>query len=300
MKKYFSIGLGLLFAAGILAGCGKTTQTSSPLGGNTLGSGTSNGSAVQQAQVTDQLAANPTLVNEDVYESLTPMDMSTGSGFATVRPLRWWRQITSVDRSFDITTALVTVHRHLLGTFDILAGDSTATVVRPDTSRHLVRKPLDDDWERHVFLARELPDTSWRIVGTSGVQVTAKDAATHIVSVRIQAGVIDTLITDPLAMYRLRRVVCIAPHTQVQITVTTGSPTDQLFFYHADGRFRFHSNGDGTFSARWTTSLFGGLRHFGVDAISYGTLFDDTAPYDSQAWIIPFAVNDRDADLDRR
>ena len=33
--------------------------------------------------------------------------------------------------------------------------------------------------------------------------------------------------------------------------------------------------------------FFGGLHHIGVNALSNGTLFDDEAPYDSDAWILP-------------
>ena len=35
----------------------------------------------------------------------------------------------------------------------------------------------------------------------------------------------------------------------------------------------------------------GGVHHFGVNALSHGTLFDDQAPYDSQSWIEPFIVH---------
>jgi len=27
-----------------------------------------------------------------------------------------------------------------------------------------------------------------------------------------------------------------------------------------------------------------------VDAISHGTLYDDTAPYDSQRWVLPYVL----------
>jgi hypothetical protein len=33
-----------------------------------------------------------------------------------------------------------------------------------------------------------------------------------------------------------------------------------------------------------------GIRLVGVNALSRGTLFDDEAPYDSEAWLFHFAV----------
>jgi hypothetical protein len=44
-------------------------------------------------------------------------------------------------------------------------------------------------------------------------------------------------------------------------------------------------------SAEFRCRLFTrGLWHFGVDAISHATLYDDTAPYDSQRWVFPYVV----------
>ena len=34
-----------------------------------------------------------------------------------------------------------------------------------------------------------------------------------------------------------------------------------------------------------------GLHHVGVNALSNGTLYDDTARYDSQSWITPYRVH---------
>jgi hypothetical protein len=34
-----------------------------------------------------------------------------------------------------------------------------------------------------------------------------------------------------------------------------------------------------------------GLHHVGVNALSHGTLLDDTAAYDSQSWIEPYLVH---------
>jgi hypothetical protein len=131
------------------------------------------------------------------------------------------------------------------------------------------------------------------------VQVTSVNSVTRIQSVRVQAGVLDTTITDPLQMHRLRRVLRIPAGTEMTVTVTTGSATDVVVLYRWRLRARFHNNGDGTFTARWTTSDEGGMRHFGVNALSNGTLFDDAAPYDSQAWVFPFAVHPEDCNLDR-
>ena len=296
----------LLGASLALAGCGKSTQTSQP-------SPSGGGSAVDQAEVASALAADPAMVEESVYESNDPMDVQlSAGGFAAIRPLHFWRVIRSVDRRFDFefsapdsqgrpTRALVTVHKHLLGSFNILTGDTTGG----DTARHVIHKPLDDRWVRRLALVRVRSDSTgrqsrWRIAGTSGVQVTSKDALSRIVSLRIQAGTLDTTITDILELHRLRRLVMVPTNTEVTLTATSNSSENVMLFYGHDRRLRFANNGDGSYTFRFTTGDFGGLRHFGVNALSHGTLFDDTAAYDSQAWLMPFAVRTPDADIGAR
>lgn len=297
MKKFVVLAVGLVLVAGLAAGCGKSGP-SEPL--SQAGTPT----AADVAQVNAEVAANPDYVDENVYESNDPAQLDpAGPGMAAIRPLWWWRSIRSVTRRFETeytspdstgrpTMAVVTVHKRLLGSFNILVGDSAAS---PDS---LLRKPLDDHWVRRLLLKRVRTDSTghdrWRLVGTSGVQVTSANAVTRIQSVRVQAGALDTTITDPLQMHRLRRVLHIPTGTEVMVTVQTGSADDVVVFYRWMHRARFHNDGGGAFSFRWTTGAEGGLRHFGVNALSRGTLFDDSAPYDSQAWLFPFVVHDAD------
>jgi hypothetical protein len=63
-----------------------------------------------------------------------------------------------------------------------------------------------------------------------------------------------------------------------------------VLFYDHDERRRFTNNGNGTYTFTFTAGRFIGLRNFGIDVLSHGTLFDDTAAYDSNAWIFPYVV----------
>lgn len=283
-------------AALALAGCGKST---SPLQ-SAVDSGAPAGS--DQAQVATVVQGSPEYVNEDVWQSPNPLLLDGAGGFAAIRPLRFWRIITSETRTTDTqfgapdsngrpTLALVTIHRHFLGTFNIVAG-STDTA---DTTRTLVKKPLDDEWTRKLVLVRQAwpgsaAPAGWRLAGTSGVDVHTRGGSTHLVSLRIQSGVLDTTITDPLELHRLRRIELLDPGAPVTLTATTGNASDVVLYYGYDIRRRFVNNGDGTFSFQFQAGRFPGLRHFGVDALSNGTLFDDQAAYDSNAWVLPFVV----------
>jgi len=63
-------------------------------------------------------------------------------------------------------------------------------------------------------------------------------------------------------------------------------------------RSRFTNNADGTFTFTFTTGRGLGLHRFGVDALSHGTLFDDVAPYDSNAWIFDYRVSPLDLPIE--
>ena len=76
----------------------------------------------------------------------------------------------------------------------------------------------------------------------------------------------------------------------VRLTVTTERNNDVVVLYRGAGRLRFHNNGDNTYSGGFQAGWVRGTHHFGVNALSHGTLFDDALPYDSEAWALPYVV----------
>lgn len=276
----------------LLAGCGKNAQVLAP---------SPEPSTTDQSSASEEVERHPEMVEESLYLSSAQTDASAGT--AAINPLFFWRQILRVERSFEFafadtdstgrpTTAVVTVHKRLAGWFNVVAGDD-ATEGSP-TEGHVVKKALRDHWMRRVLLKRI--DTAseerrgWRIAAVSGVKVTSRSAITRLESLRVQSGDLDTTMTDPLAFWRLRRLLRFQPEAEVTLTATTAAENDVVVLYAGDRRRRFHSNGDGTYTATWKARALAGVHHLGVNALSHGTLFDDQAPYDSQAWILPYVV----------
>jgi hypothetical protein len=310
MKATPRLGLTLPLVLALLAGCGKAGAPVS-----TLDSPGSN--SAEQSAVASEMAMNPTLVDDGMSESsdqtaaepaagsVGAMGMRSAGAMTAIQPAFWWRTINHVERSFEFafadtdatglpTTAIVIVHKRLSGTFNILVRDPGSEGT--PNEGHVVAKPLADHWVRRLLLKRILrPEADplsrgWRIVAASGVKVTARDAETRIESLRVQSTGLDTTITDVLAFQRLRRILKVDPETDVTLTVTTLRNDDVVAFYAFDRRFRMRNNGDNTYSATFQSPQFAGIRHFGVNALSNGTVFDDAARYDSQAWILPYIV----------
>lgn len=306
----------LAFAlAPALSGCGK----SNPLAAT--GAASSSGSAANQAAVSSAIAQSSAAVEDGLMEAVDQAQIASAApagAAALIHPITYWRHIMDVRRTFDFafsdtdttgqpTKAIVTIHKDLGGTFNI-AFDQTPGDSMPFDSIGIVRKPLHDRWERMVMLKRVHPptasddDNEWKIVALTGVKVTSYDPAsstggslafgtTRITQLRIQSASGDTTISDPLKFFWLRRTPAFNPGENVTLTATTLTNTDVVVLMRAGMRRRFHNNGDNTYTIFWQASAEDGLHHFGVNALSNGTLFDDTAPYDSQAWILPYHVN---------
>jgi hypothetical protein len=311
-------------AALMLSSCSKNN----PMGVNGPGS-----SGTDQAAVSRTVASTPTLVDDGLMEASDQalFSATTPGALTAIRPLRFWRRITSVRRTYSFafsdtdttgrpTRAVVTVHKELAGTFNILF-DATPNDTMPFDTLATVHKPLHDLWVRQILLRRvhraadgEMVmgsgqedghdgehEDEWKVAGISGADARSFDpdhsspgapafGLTKIQSLHIQSTNLDTTITDPLQFVMLRRIHSFLPDEDVTLTATTLSNTDVLVLVRTGMRRRFHNNGDNTYTLTWHTSFEGGIHHFGVNALSNGTLFDDQAPYDSDAWIFPYLI----------
>ncbi|HEY2953876.1 MAG TPA: hypothetical protein VGK89_01360 [Candidatus Eisenbacteria bacterium] len=303
--------LALVLAAGLVAGCSRNAGNPLAPANGTTGGGS--GGADDQTEVTGTMASVPDLMEDGQFESADPttVDGAPAGALAAIRPLSFYRNITSVERRFEFafadtdstgrpTTAIVTVHKLLAGTFNIVVGPATDGV--RDTSRlRVVRKRLADHWVRRVLLKRvpppptlvasEISRPRWRVAASSAVEVTSRAATTRIVSLEIKTATRDTVLTDPLVFFRLHQIMKFDAGEEVTLIATTERSDDVVVLLRGRLRARFQNNGDNTYTLLWHAPERRGLHHVGVNALSHGTLFDDVAPYDSKAWILPYVVS---------
>jgi hypothetical protein len=293
-----------LLAAGILAGCADNRTEPNPA----LSSSGNGQEAPSQADLLEAMAPALSLIEEGLFADATETSLAGSSPSSQeavaspIQPRRFWRHITDVRRSYEFafadsdsvgrpTTAIVTIHKRFAGTFNI--------VPEPENEgdpRTVIRKELRDHWVRRVKLRRiaRLDDTRygdrWRVAAVSGVKVTSRGASSEIASVHVAAGVLDTTITGPLAFFNLRRILRFDEGAEVTLTVTTTRSDDVVLLYRSGHREKMTNNGDNTYTATFPAGDLEGWRHFGVNALSQGTLYDDELPYDSNAWILPYVI----------
>ena len=296
-------GLMLTLSAVLAAGCGSspTSPTTAPT--SDLG------------QVSSTLSASSTLVDDQLAEDSTQVSaaaalVSNGAQpAALIRPFTWWQHVTQETRTWDFAwsdtdtsghpqTCIATLSKHMTGGFVIVPVSPTDST-QGDTMR--IVKPLDKTLTRKVMLKRILINGArlWKVVDVTGASVTTPGATTHILSVRLQSkSGVDTTITDPLQWLSLRHIVKFGTSDSVTVTVTTNHTNDVVYIHRWDWRHRLHNNLDGTYSFSWVTSPWSGWRHFAIQAMSHGTLYDDVAPVSLEAWHEPFRVVGGQPDVD--
>lgn len=285
----------LAFAAALAGGCGKSSTAPAPTQTGDL------------AQVSATLANSASLVDDGLAESTSQVTASLGpAGTASVetaiRPFTWWQSIAAETRTWTFAwsdsdstghprTCIATLTKHMTGSL-IVVPVSPSDSTQPDTTR--ITKALDKTLTRQVKL--QLLSLSsgrqWKVVALTGAFVTTPNAVTHLQSIRIHTSSgIDTLITDPRAFFTLRQVLTFAGNDSVTVTATTLRTDDAVYIHRWDWRHRLKNNFNGTYSFTWVTSTWSGWRHFGIQAMSHGSIYDDTLPFDTEAWHLPFRVN---------
>jgi hypothetical protein len=312
MRSHLPLGwvaLGLL--AALASGCGTSTTAPGP------------NSATDGGQVATTLSATATLTDDGLAEDASQTSAASasvgpaGEGFAeplsvqaTIKPHTWWQKVTAetptwsfafsdTDTTGHPRACIATLSKHMTGSLFIVPA-SAADTTQPDLA-HTITKPLDKTLTRKILLSRLQFNGKWvwKVVQVTGAFVTTPGATTTIVNIHLHSkSGVDTTVTDPLQWFALRHVIKFGTSDSVTVTVKTMRSDDVVYIHRWDWRHRLHNNLDGTYSFSWVTSAWGGWRYFGIQAMSRGSIYDDTLPFDMQAWHLPFRVVGGQPDVD--
>jgi hypothetical protein len=322
MKMTNAVIGGMLALGGLfIAGC--TKHEGGPVDG-------SSANLNQMAQIQAQALADPFVQSDQTTfadQSLQPTDYgSLGKVDAPVTPLRWARFVSGVTRTVTTTIlpgdtmAVAHIEKTITGTFRIKGTEGNVDTI--------ISKPFTDKAVRNLLMRKvNLLDTAvWRPSATSlvdgGTNPPPANNQITITQVQVFTPTDTVTITDPIAYYLRYRWLPFhsgekkdCPEFKggdkviIQATVVSASADTDLvalrygfgFGYAlAPGR-RQHmtlisqtQNGDGTFTrvyqATWFSHFFTGFFNAGVDAVTRGTLYDDSLPYSASWWGIPYRV----------
>ena len=295
----------LALIAMISGGCGGKSSTSP-----------TSTQAGDQGQVAAVLSTAATLTDDGLDEDPSRVGASVTTGDpamlgavsdptatqAFIRPFAWWQNVTQITPTLTFafadtdgtgrpTSCVVTVTKHMTGSLIVIPTSATDTT-QADSS-HTISKPLDKTLTREIKLSRLLIGTErlWKVTQVTGAFVSTQNPQTDLQSLHIHTSSgVDTTIVNPLQWFSLRHVLTFAPNDTVTVTATTSRTNDPVFIHRWDWRHRLRNNLDGTYTFSWVTSAWGGWRWFGIQAMSHGSIYDDTLPFDMEAWHLPFRV----------
>jgi hypothetical protein len=215
------------------------------------------------------------------------------------------------------TLAVTTINRTIVGVFKIQIATTNGDTV--------LSKPFTDKSVRNLVFKRAKWDTTvWYAVATSlvdgGTNPPPAGNAINITQVQVIFPNDTVTVTDPTNYYLHYRwenffswgrvevpLVHGGDNVTIQATVVSASADTDLVALRygfmsiiAPGR-RQHmnlisqvQNGDGTFTrvyqTTWHVHFHFGFFNAGIDAVTRGTLFDDTLPYSASWWGIPYRV----------
>ena len=249
----------------------------------------------------DQTAIEYVMEEDETNSELTLMDarfFDSGDGVsrAAINTHRWFREPQSIDRQLEITinapsgeipTATVNASGSIIGLLHLwtCSSDSLVEVV----------KDFQDDGQRTLMFQKsrrtDRIHRGWKLVALSGIELESPGATVALNSVRVQSGDVDRTFTNVTDLTRVADLMRFERGAEVTLTVDTGDATDAVFLHvRRQHRTAFESNDDGTFSASFIANTRPGARHFAVDVLSNGTLYDDTEAYDNVTWGIPYVV----------
>jgi len=275
-------------------------------------------------------AAMRKLINEDPLFTSDPITLDDGdvvsfdglSKIASpITPIAWGRRVTSSSREIRFenvndTTVVATVTHTMSGNIIILAKSS------PQDSVRRITKPFTDRTLRKLKFYRHGrtgdPDRSWRPGEASGAKGGTDGSEVTIKKVEVTLGTQTYVVTNPTdTFFKLMHgggwmLPMFGPtqNVKVRVTLTSAVPDTDWVSLHRPSPFmgrgpmwdrpihirmrlvsevRAGASFERVFENTWSTHGIG--RHtFFVEALTRGSLRDDTAVFSSQLWGVPYIV----------
>jgi hypothetical protein len=140
----------------------------------------------------------------------------------------------------------------------------------------------------------------WLLMQFSGTVINSVGTTRHPSVLYVVSDGVNAIITEPtlLSLVKKDSTLIFDKGKQVTFTIDPKDASDFFFLHVKEGgtyqKIPFTSNGDGTFSADWTTTtdpnIAKGYHHAIVDVVSQESVTDTTSQYDSKAWGIVYRI----------
>lgn len=182
--------------------------------------------------------------------------------------------------------------------------DSLIGKLHYDSSRHPHEKPIVFKTRTKAYFERwgntGDPNLGWLLRRVSGTVINSMDATREIDELQIVSEGIDTFIYEPGMVLLVNKdsTIAFGKGRQVNFMVEPADTTDSLFLHVKEGeeyqKIPFAREGEGSFSASWTTTEDPEpgkhYYHAIVDLVSQESFASDTTEYEFKAWGIVYRI----------
>ncbi|MBM4161751.1 MAG: hypothetical protein FJ217_11730 [Ignavibacteria bacterium] len=312
-RDAFVAALVLLLAGAVLSGCSKSvTGPESSVDEQDL-------AAIRTMILEDPLFTSDSYTLDD--GDVVTFGTSLRKTMNPVIPISWGRRVTNrnVDTQFENvndTTVMAIVTHTIKGDLIILAKSSTNDTVR-------ITKPFTNATVRKVKFYRHGrisdPGRGWKHAEISGVKGGTEGSQVTITSLQVTIGNETHVIADPTEyFFKVNRpgprplpVLAAFQPIKLRVTLTSADPDTDWVSLHRPfmimilgpehrvkalhirmklvSETRIGGLYERAFEYSWAGHIPG--RHTVlVDAVTRSSLFDDTAPFSTQIWGIPYIV----------
>ena len=245
---------------------------------------------------------------------------SLGKVSTPIIPRTWGRKIESFSRTVNFTaltdsTAIATVTHTLDGFVWITAKYSPQDIAVSTIKKNFTETIIHNVKFVRINRTKDLRN-NWRISEISAIKGGTAGSQITITELRFYTAYDTVIITDPantflklatgIGRFVPELTADVNTPIRVQASVRSFAPDSDFVYVHrpyfnaGQWQYRAHmnlvsssSNGDGTYDRVYEISWKGvwlGRHNMLVSAISRGSILDDTTPFSSQIWGLPFIV----------
>lgn len=228
--------------------------------------------------------------------------------YDTVSDTLFYREITQSNADIEEGRRYEADSLHEFAYITLIWGDSLKGNFHYRFNGKSYKKPISSIALTNAYFEKWGYDSDkhrgWLLKQFSGTVINSIGTTRDLYTVNILSDGVDILLSEPLLLKLVRKDSTLIFVQGKKVTFAIDVPltdTADFFFLHvkegsAYQKIPFISNGDGTFSASWTTTTdpntADGRKHSHaiIDVVSRESVTDTTAEYDSKAWGIIYRI----------
>ena len=256
----------------------------------------------------EKRSVTPATTDWDAVKSIIAQypDIFESNVFGTQTDTLFYREITSSDADIEEGTIHEPDANHIFEYITLTWGDTLQGTFHYRFNGKSYQKSIYSIALTNAYFEKwgdnYDPYRGWLFKQVSGTVINSVGTTRNIYTVNILSDGVDVMLSEPYLLKLVKKDSTLIFDQGKLVTLILDLPSadtsDFIFLYVQEGnaseKIPFTSNGDGTFTASWTTTTdpaeAEGYKHAIVDVLNRESVTDTTYKYDSKAWGILYRL----------